>query len=75
MALKLMGHRFNAKSPSELFRTLLELFKPGGIQDVRGVAKTVQEWELKVEKMVGEYGGEQKMSNGIKKRSVDFHDP
>ena len=66
VALKLMGHRFNAKSPSKLFRTLLELLKPGGIQDVREVAKGIQEWELKMGKMVGEYGEEEKMSNGMK---------
>ena len=42
VALKMLAHRFNAKSPAKLYRTLLEVLKPGALKDVREVAKGVQ---------------------------------
>ena len=48
VALKMLSQRFNAKSSAKLYRTLLEVWKPGAIKDVRDVAKGVQEWEMKV---------------------------
>ena len=56
MALRLLCHRFNPITPARLYKSVIEILKPPVIKDVRFVAKAVEDWEAKVNKVAQEHG-------------------
>ena len=63
LALKLLGKRFNPKTPGKGFQALLEILTPGAIKEDRDIPRGVEEWELKCAKVKEEYGEREGLRN------------
>ncbi len=55
VALQFLNVRFNPKTPARLLQCLSAVISPGVIKDVRNLAKAVEEWETKTNKLKCEF--------------------
>ena len=55
VAVKVLSDRFNPKTPARLLQYLSALIKPVQVRDIRQVAKAVEELDMKINKLRGEW--------------------
>ena len=54
-AIRKLMIRFNPRTPAKLFKKLGEIVSPGAAKHVRDVPKVVEEWEVNVVRLEGEF--------------------
>ena len=54
-AIRKLMTRFNPRTPAKLFKKLGEIVSPGAAKNMRDVPKVVEEWEVNVVRLEGEF--------------------